>query len=104
MLLTVALSGLGFLIAYVSYCRQTSCPVDSPSWPAAVFTRLLLNKYYIDELYDAVIVRPFTTCSRWLARVFDPGVIDGLVNGIAKGVRGSSLIWREVQTGNVNIA
>jgi hypothetical protein len=30
-----------------------------------------------------------------------PGVIDGLVNAVAKGARGFSLIWREIQTGNV---
>jgi NADH-quinone oxidoreductase subunit L len=101
MLLTVALSGLGFLIAYVSYCRPSKLPDRFASLAGGGLYRLLLNKYYIDERYDAVIVRPFTTCSRWLAQVFDPGVIDGLVNGIAKGVRGSSLIWREVQTGNV---
>ena len=101
MLLTLALSGLGLLIAFVSYCRPSKLPDRFASLAGGGPYRLLFNKYYIDELYDVVIVRPFTTCSRWLAQVFDPGVIDGLVNGIAKGARGFSLIWREAQTGNV---
>jgi len=101
MLLTLALSGLGLLIAFVSYCRPSKLPDRFASLAGGGPYRLLFNKYDIDELYDVVIVRPFTTCSRWLAQVFDPGVIDGLVNGIAKGARGFSLIWREAQTGNV---
>jgi NADH-quinone oxidoreductase subunit L len=101
MLLTLALSGLGLLIAFVSYCRPSKLPDRFASLAGGGPYRLSFNKYYIDELYDVVIVRPFTTCSRWLAQVFDPGVIDGLVNGIAKGARGFSLIWREAQTGNV---
>ncbi len=101
MLLTLALSGLGLLIAFVSYCRPSKLPDRFASLAGGGPYRLLFNKYYIDELYDVVIVRPFTTCSQWLAQVFDPGVIDGLVNGIAKGARGFSLIWREAQTGNV---
>jgi NADH-quinone oxidoreductase subunit L len=63
--------------------------------------RLSLNKYYIDELYDLFIVRPFTACSRFFARFVDPWVIDGAVNGIAATVRGFSWVWRGLQTGNV---
>jgi NADH-quinone oxidoreductase subunit L len=100
-LLTLAIGGLGFLLAYFSYGRTSRLPERLASLAGGGPYRLLLNKYYVDELYDVLIVRPFTTCSRWLAQVFDPGVIDGLVNGVAKGARGLSLIWREVQTGNV---
>ena len=45
--------------------------------------RLLLDKYYVDELYDRAIVRPLFALSRWCAEVFDAGVIDGAVNGVA---------------------
>ena len=63
--------------------------------------RLLLDSYHIDDVYDRLVVRPFTAASDWLARVFDPAVIDGVVNGVAKVTRGFSLIWRETQTGNI---
>jgi NADH-quinone oxidoreductase subunit L len=52
--------------------------------------RLLLNKYWIDEFYDAVIVRPLVRVSdRLLFRGIDAGLIDGVaVNGSARVVRG----------------
>lgn len=100
-LLTVAIGVLGFLLAYFLYGRASKLPEQLASLAGGAPYRLLFHKYYIDELYDLLIVRPFTACSRWLAQVFDPGVIDGLVNAVAKGTRGLSLIWREVQTGNV---
>ena len=46
-------------------------------------------------------MRPFTALSDWLARVFDPGVIDGIANGIAGTARGMSVLWQGLQTGNV---
>ena len=100
-LLTLAIAGVGFLLAYFAYGRTSKLPDRIASLAGGAPYRLLLQKYYVDELYDALIVRPFTYGSRWLAQVFDPGVIDGLVNAVAKGTKGFSLIWREIQTGNV---
>ncbi len=101
MQLTLAIVALAILLAYFSYGREGKLPRHLSSFAWGGPYRLFFNKYYVDELYDFVIVRPFTSCSRWLALVFDPGVIDGLVNGVAKGTRGFSLIWREIQTGNI---
>ena len=44
--------------------------------------KLLIKKYYVDEIYDALFVKPIYRLSLWLARVFDPGLIDGIVNGV----------------------
>ena len=64
--------------------------------------RLLLNKYYVDEIYDAVIVRPLVALSReGLWRGFDVKVVDGAVNGTAAIVDGCSWVLRRVQTGSV---
>jgi NADH-quinone oxidoreductase subunit L len=101
MALTVAIAAVGFLLAYLFYGRGGNAADRVASLGGGVPYRLSLNKYYVDELYDSWIVRPFTSASRWLAQVFDPDVIDGVVNGVAKGMRGFSLIWREIQTGNV---
>jgi NADH-quinone oxidoreductase subunit L len=99
--LTLAIAALGILLAYFLYGREGKLPGRLASFAWGGPYRLLFNKYYVDEIYDFAIVRPFTICSGWLARVFDPGVIDGIVNGVAKATRGSSLIWREIQTGNI---
>jgi NADH-quinone oxidoreductase subunit L len=63
-----------------------------PGWLAARLSgvyRTLLNKYYIDEFYDAVIVRPLVAVSdRVLYRIIDARLIDGIgVNGTAHGIR-----------------
>ena len=64
--------------------------------------RLLLNKYYVDELYDAAVVHPVETISReGLWRGFDVTVIDGAVNGAASIVDGGSSVLRRLQTGSV---
>jgi len=62
---------------------------------------LLLRKYYVDELYDALFVRPIFRLSEWCARAFDLGVIDGIVNGIGRLVAGGGERLRRIQTGFV---
>lgn len=101
MLATLAVVGLGILLAYVSYGRGGRMAERLSSLAGGGPYRLLLDKYYVDELYDFLIVRPFTAVSRFLAQIFDPGVIDGAVNGIAATARGLSSAWRGIQTGNV---
>jgi NADH-quinone oxidoreductase subunit L len=51
--------------------------------------RLLVEKYYVDEIYDSAIVRPLVAISdRFFYRVIDAGLIDGVaVNGLARSVR-----------------
>ena len=64
--------------------------------------RLLLNKYYVDEAYEAAVVRPIRVGSEErLWRGFDVRVIDGAVNGTGAIVAGSASILRLVQTGSV---
>jgi NADH-quinone oxidoreductase subunit L len=68
--------------------------------PLRRMPRLLENKYYVDELYDAAIVNPIQGVSRnVLWRILDVQIIDGAVNGIAKlfGETGSAM--RFLQTG-----
>ena len=66
------------------------------------FGRLLWRKWYVDELYDAIIVRPVMWVSRILLwKVFDQGVVDGAgVNGSARLSRGLGWLGSRLQTGN----
>jgi NADH-quinone oxidoreductase subunit L len=97
-LLTLVVVAVGIYVAYVKYGR-VGARIDQQ--PASWLSRLSVNKYYIDELYDFLIVRPFTACARFFARFVDPWVIDGAVSGVAATVRGFSWVWRGLQTGNV---
>jgi NADH-quinone oxidoreductase subunit L len=63
--------------------------------------RTLLNKYYVDELYDAVIVKPLAWIStNVLWKVVDVEAIDGTVNGIAGGATAIGDGVRHAQSGN----
>jgi len=101
MVLTLGIAALGYYLAYVSYARARKIPEILSSWAGGTPYHCLLSKYYVDEIYDLLLVRPFTACSRWLADVFDLGVIDGAVNGVANRVKSNSLFWRQLQSGNV---
>jgi NADH-quinone oxidoreductase subunit L len=79
----------GALLAWLLYAAR---PALSSRLSAALsgLHRLLVHKYWIDELYDAVIVRPLVRLSdRVLFRGVDAGLIDGVaVNGSASAIRG----------------
>jgi NADH-quinone oxidoreductase subunit L len=64
--------------------------------------RLLLNKYFVDEVYDATIVQPVRIISEeGLWRGFDVRIVDGAVNGVASIVDGGAWLLRRLQTGSV---
>jgi len=63
--------------------------------------RTLLNKYYVDELYDATIVRPLVFGSKLLWQIFDVVIIDGLINTFAGVYSEVSQAVRAGQTGRV---
>jgi NADH-quinone oxidoreductase subunit L len=90
----------GVCLAWMMYGRR---PVSAEAIgrPRNALHRLLLNKYYVDELYDALFVLPCYDLCRWCARKVDQGVIDGLVNGVAAVVLGWARGLRRLQTGYV---
>jgi NADH-quinone oxidoreductase subunit L len=64
--------------------------------------RLLLKKYYVDEVYDTSIVQPVKLISEQvLWKGVDQGVIDGAVNGAAVSVGNVSGVLRQLQTGSI---
>ena len=69
------------------------------------FARVLRNKWYVDEIYDALIIRPLVWLSREILwKRFDQQVIDGAsVNGVARGARALGWANRWLQTGQVGM-
>lgn len=67
------------------------------------FARVLAKKWYVDEIYDALIVRPLVWLSREVLwkRVDQQGIDGGLVNGAARGARALGWANRWLQTGQV---
>jgi NADH-quinone oxidoreductase subunit L len=100
MLIATTLAVVGAALAYVFYLRLPGLPMVL-SWRLRGAYETLLNKYWVDELYDAVIVRPYVRVSTFLWRIVDQELIDGFVNGLAGGVAANGNLWRQAQTGNV---
>jgi NADH-quinone oxidoreductase subunit L len=63
--------------------------------------KVLEHKWYVDELYDAIIVRPIEALSRALDKFAERRGIDGIVNGVGKTVRWGGDRLRLLQTGQV---
>lgn len=65
------------------------------------FAKVLENKWYVDELYEAAIVKPLKRFGSFLNNIFEKSVVDGLVNGVGKAVNYSSRQLRLLQSGQV---
>jgi NADH-quinone oxidoreductase subunit L len=72
--------------------------------PLRKLPRLLENKYYVDEIYNAAIIQPILVISReGLWKIFDLGVIDGLIHGLGRAVVGVGRTVRYMQIGFVRV-
>jgi NADH-quinone oxidoreductase subunit L len=83
----IGMAALGLVGAWWFYVRSPQLPVRA-SEIFSGFYQLLRNKYWVDEIYDATVVRPLVRFSdRALFRVVDAGLIDGVaVNGTARTI------------------
>ena len=91
----------GVVLASFIWLRRRELAASLARRYATLYT-LLLNKYYVDELYDAAIVRPIQRGSeQGLWRGMDVAVVDGAVNGAGTIVAEGSTILRQLQTGSV---
>jgi NADH-quinone oxidoreductase subunit L len=87
------------IIAYLRYVKNNHVPVADEQMGGV--QRTLANKYYVDEIYDAIIVKPL----HWISGVFDAVIeklgIDKLVNTLGNSVVWSSRTTRLLQTGSI---
>jgi len=91
-LISVAIALLGIGIGWLIFQLQ----------PLRQMPRLLENKYYVDEIYDATIINPILVGSReGLWKLFDVGVIDGLIHDLGRAVIDFGKTIRYLQIGFV---
>jgi NADH-quinone oxidoreductase subunit L len=95
----IAIAGIG--LATYLWLQHKEIPARlAAQYPG--LHRLLLNKYYVDEVYDATIIQPIKVVStEGLWRGFDVKVVDGAVNGAGYFVSGLSIVLRLLQNGSV---
>ncbi|HKR02738.1 MAG TPA: NADH-quinone oxidoreductase subunit L [Pyrinomonadaceae bacterium] len=90
--ISVAIALLGIGLGWATFRKR----------PLRQMPRLLENKYYVDEVYDAALINPIKAGSReGLWKLFDVGVIDGIVNGLGRSVAEIGRLVRYLQIGFV---
>ncbi len=97
---TIAMA-LGFVIAWYMYIRRPDAPRRLANQHAYLY-RFLLNKWYFDELYDAIFVRPTMWLGRLLWKGLDDRIIDqGIVEGLGARVKDVTARVVKLQSGYI---
>ena len=95
---SVAIALIGIFLATRLYAGDASAALKLRlSWGG--LHRLLANKYFVDELYNSIVVRPIKSLSDFFWRIVDVRGIDGGVNGVGTFLRGTGDELRRWQTG-----
>ncbi len=90
-LMATSAAGLGILLGWAIFVKQAISPsIFRQKLPWAY--NLLANKYYLDEIYWAVLVKSLFFVTMVLAK-FDQKIVDGLVNGVGYVTIGLSIVW-----------
>jgi NADH-quinone oxidoreductase subunit L len=98
---SVAVSLGGIFLAWLFYVAKPGLAGAFAARAGALY-KLVYNKYFVDEIYDTVVVEPVVGGSRSvLWKRVDVGIIDGAVNGIAYRVKGVGNVLRLLQSGNI---
>lgn len=94
--ISVALAAIAIAVAILKYSKKPEMA------DASGFGKVLANKWYIDELYDAIVVKPLNAIAVFFKNIIEKSGIDGVVNGVGKFVNYGSRQMRLLQSGQVN--
>jgi len=97
------LLAVGVIAATSVLLRRRRVAPPAEAEPRRGFARVLEDRWYVDELYGAAIVRPILRASRALWLAVDQGLIDGAVNGVGRLSRGFGAVGARVQTGQTSV-
>jgi NADH-quinone oxidoreductase subunit L len=100
MIITTLIVLGGIFTAYMMYMKKREIP-EKLAQKNPLLYRLLLNKWYIDELYEWNVLNPLHTFSVFLWKITDALIIDGLVNKTAQFFMWCGSMLRHIQTGYV---
>ncbi len=96
----VGIAGIAF--AWKRYKNRAPAAEPTNALQKKDFSWLVANKFYVDEIYNTFIVQPIKNASHFLLwKLFDVGIIDGIVNGVAALIRVIGGLFRRLQTGVV---
>ena len=89
------------VIVFILLARQKYAAYEDTGKENTGLAKVLENKWYIDELYDAIIVKPLLELSRFFRDTVEKAGIDKLVNGVGRSVQWGSQQVRLIQNGQV---
>lgn len=98
--LLMALSSV-LVIITIFFARSWYRNYEDNGEPRTGIAKVLENKWYVDELYNAIIVKPLMMLSRFFEEAIEKSGIDRLVNGVGRGVHWGSQQVRLLQSGQV---
>ena len=94
--LNVLLGLLGMGLAYKIFAQEAQeVKVDT------LFQKIVINKFYIDEIYGFFFLKPLLILSYFIAKVIDPKLFDGFINFNVWGYRKSAVLFAKLQNGKV---
>jgi NADH-quinone oxidoreductase subunit L len=99
--LAITAATAGILLAFVMYHRRPDLPGKFVGSVQGAY-RTILNKWYVDEIYDALFVNPTKKLGTFLWKGFDVKVVDGIVNGTGWVIQACSRGLRFTQSGMVH--
>jgi len=98
---SLSVAAIGWFIAHLMYFMKPELPAQLASKVRGIYL-LLLNKYWVDQLYGAVVVAPILLISRYVLKgLFDTGVITGGGMAIGYSAQGLGALVQRVQSGNI---
>ncbi|MFW6202062.1 MAG: NADH-quinone oxidoreductase subunit L [Gemmatimonadota bacterium] len=100
-IVSLVLAVSAILVAVRVVGRRAYRPAAASPEPQGL-ARVLARKWYVDEAYDALVVRPLLRLSRGLWRAVDQGLIDGAVNGVGRLAGALGMLGARIQTGQLN--
>jgi NADH-quinone oxidoreductase subunit L len=100
MAVSVSLAFAGFFISYKLFFKGKKVPTDDALIKG--FGKVVLNKYYVDEIYDKTFVKTTYSLAYVAWKAFDVFIIDGIVNGTAKLLKNLGEGLRSTETGVVH--
>jgi NADH-quinone oxidoreductase subunit L len=99
MSLAVLSAGATIFFAYMIYIKNKMMP-EANDLKLTGIKKVIYNKYYVDELYEAIIRKPLDVMAE-VFKYIDTKVIDSIVDGVGTTVVGISSVVRKVQTGHI---
>ena len=95
-LLNVAVSALGIFVAYKMFAKSANEPAANSTWKKAA-----INKFYVDEVYELLIVKPIRNASLFFNKIIDEKIVDGFINLIVSVYLTIASDFSSLQNGKV---